>query len=515
MSGEPAIVADSSRRKGSGVSERAVEVAVTVWSEIKPLDELPADVSRELDRLEPLKTAWNQQAEQDPETFKETRLRELRSHAVETGIIERLYDLDWGVTQALVAEGISRDVLERNGGHVNEETLRIIHDQYEALEYVTEAARGPHQLTVHFIRQLHELITAHQPTYEATDVLGRLVSAPLVHGDWKTQPNHVTRPNGTTLEYCPPERVQDQMESLVDLADSNREAHPVVRAAWLHHRFIQIHPFQDGNGRVARALVLLELLRAEYAPVVVSRDSRDDYLEALDRANDGDLAPLVLFIAAREQAAMLRQFQAPIAQRPFGSVLDVARGAARRLEELQREADTRTAASFAAAASGLHTRLVDHMTWLAAELEKTFREVADDSRVWIRSGRPGERDSTHHHGQLVKLAKRHGFYANLSDGSWWTTLTLNMPPVRMIMLVAIVKVGAGETGVGSVLVQAERRTSDPDDGHVDYEWLFEPAESDKMAIVAGAAVEDLWSDVDALVERALSAAIVDFTARLG
>src|SRR6266704_240630 len=78
--------------------------------------------------------------------------------------------------------------------------------------------------------------------------------------------------------------------------DATADAHPVIRAAWLHHRFVAIHPFQDGNGRVARALTLLVLLRAHYAPLVVGRHQRGDYLDALDVAA-GDLRPLVRLFA--------------------------------------------------------------------------------------------------------------------------------------------------------------------------------------------------------------------------
>ena len=45
-----------------------------------------------------------------------------------------------------------------------------------------------------------------------------------------------------------------------------------VEAAWLHHRFTQIHPYQDGNGRVARALASLLFIKAGWFPVVVTRD---------------------------------------------------------------------------------------------------------------------------------------------------------------------------------------------------------------------------------------------------
>src|SRR6266511_2570767 len=193
--------------------------------------------------------------------IKEARRRTLRRHAIETGIIERLYD---------VARG-------------------VINTQFEALTALAEAAREGRDLTVFFIRELHQAITRHQATYEARNDLGQVVQVPLLHGQWKTRPNHVVRPDGSVLEYTPPEHVQSEMDRLVELYAESTRLHPIVRSAWLHHRFINIHPFQDGNGRVARALVLLVLLRNDYAPLVVDRRRRDENLRALDLGNEGDL----------------------------------------------------------------------------------------------------------------------------------------------------------------------------------------------------------------------------------
>ncbi|KPC51348.1 Fic family protein [Amantichitinum ursilacus] len=60
--------------------------------------------------------------------------------------------------------------------------------------------------------------------------------------------------------------------------------HPVVRAAQLHTRFIEIHPFTDGNGRTARLLLNFELMRSGYPVVVIRTEDRLDYYEALDQA---------------------------------------------------------------------------------------------------------------------------------------------------------------------------------------------------------------------------------------
>ncbi|SBW27814.1 hypothetical protein [Protofrankia symbiont of Coriaria ruscifolia] len=60
------------------------------------------------------------------------RHRSLRRHAIETGIIERLYDVEWGVTESLVAEGLTVEVAARNGG-MDEDVLAIIRSQFDAL----------------------------------------------------------------------------------------------------------------------------------------------------------------------------------------------------------------------------------------------------------------------------------------------------------------------------------------------------------------------------------------------
>jgi hypothetical protein len=72
----------------------------------------------------------------------------------------------------------------------------------------------------------------------------------------------------------------------------------------LHHRFTLIHPFADGNGRVARCLATLILLRQNWFPLVVTRGDRTDYLSALREADQGDLAPLVLLFGGLQKRAI-------------------------------------------------------------------------------------------------------------------------------------------------------------------------------------------------------------------
>ena len=70
-------------------------------------------------------------------------------------------------------------------------------------------------------------------------------------------------------------------------------SHPVLTAAWLHHRFVQIHPFADGNGRTGRALMNWHLIRHGYLPIAVTSKDRPGYIHALEQADGGDLSVLL------------------------------------------------------------------------------------------------------------------------------------------------------------------------------------------------------------------------------
>jgi hypothetical protein len=116
-----------------------------------------------------------------PAEFAAARRRSLRRHAIETGIIERLCDVDWGVTEALVAEGLTAEVAAKEGG-LDDDALAVIRSQYDTLEFLADAASNGTDLSMHFVRELHHAICRSQVTYEARDQLGQIRRIPLHHG---------------------------------------------------------------------------------------------------------------------------------------------------------------------------------------------------------------------------------------------------------------------------------------------------------------------------------------------
>ena len=138
-------------------------------------------------------------------------------------------------------------------------------------------------LSASYIKELHAALLRSQKTTEGLDALGRHVEIPLIKGKWKMQINYPVR-DGVTYAYCPPEQVGSEMDRLIAMhADHVANAVPSeVEAAWLHHHFTQIHPFQDGNGRVARAIASLVLVKDGLFPLVVTRGYKSTYLDALE-----------------------------------------------------------------------------------------------------------------------------------------------------------------------------------------------------------------------------------------
>jgi Fic family protein len=475
-----------------------------------------------LETVDELRSAWKRSIERaSPEEFAEARRRTLRRHAIETGIIERLYDVSWGVTEALVAEGLTLDVAEREGG-ISLDALATINTQFEALTALAEAAREGRGLSVFFVRELHQAITRHQATYEARNDLGQVLQLPLRHGEWRTQPNHVVRPDGSVLEYVPPEQVPPQMERLIELYADAAQLHPIVAAAWLHHRFIQIHPFQDGNGRVARALVLLVLLREDYAPLVVDRRRRDEYLRALDLANAGDLAPLVRLFAGLEIVALRSELTLPkMAPTAPEGALSVAQAYVERLRALREIDFAKLAVDSAALASAVSTRITAHIEALGDQLERTFAEVDPEARARVYSATPPDERAKYWFAQLVRAARQVDFYTNLTEGAWWTRLHLTVLGQTMRYVAAVQKVGQGETGVLALTVFAERLLPRGEPGDADDEprpipeQLLTLSSNDSVTFVHTDTAEERWQETADLIDRTLAAALDEFSRKLG
>ena len=406
--------------------------------------------------LRALTSVWHEKKDQleDDGAYKEFIKKLQREWAIETGIIERLYTWDRGVTEVLIEQGIESSIISHRGGVAQKDAEHIqvlINDHLAIVEGLFGYIKGEEPLSEYFIRGLQAQFTAHQDYTDAVTESGTLIRVTLIKGEYKTLPNNPRRPDGVVHSYCPPELTKDEMESLVHMY---REAEPTyspeVKSAWLHHRFTQIHPFQDGNGRVARALASLVFLREGLFPLVVRESDRKDYISALEAADAGDLSSLVSFFARRQRDAILKALgleqqvqQSKYADQIISSALELLK--TRFTKEKQKV-----------------SIVYEHADKLFALVDAKFKELVTTLDGQLRSLTPpntkqkyqartnaSSNTEPHRHyfqKQIVEIAKHFDYYANFDKHRSWVRITLSTDQ-EFDYVVSFHGYGSGDSGI--------------------------------------------------------------------
>lgn len=499
------------------------EVRVTGWAPVTPFPvALSIETIKALNRTDSFRDRWIEMLRDvSTEEIQERRNRNLRRHAIETGIIERLYDVSWGVTEELVAEGLTLEVAEREGG-VSPDVLRTITAQLDGLNLLVSYISENREFSASYIKSLHATITKTQATYDAIDTLGRPIQVPLKKGDWKTNENHVTRPDGSVLEYTPAIFVIDEIEALIAhyLEAIKNDVHPVALAAWLHHSFIRIHPFADGNGRVARALTLLVLLQGSYAPIVVRRDHREEYIVALDRANDGDLEVLIRFFARLEEYAITAELDA--APKFAGSTaVQVAAEWAKRLKARFEISDAEKRKGIETVSRALHTQLIESFERTREELQAQFEQIDPKCSLWSKNAHPPTEESSYWRAEIVASAREVDFFTNVQDGTWWVTLNVVLKNAGFRFGAVFQKVGHGESGVGALTFFSQtflprgQAVAFEETSDFQSQKLLKLTDQDSVRYLHNDDPADLWPRVEEGINRTLTAAISQFLEGLG
>ena len=185
------------------------------------------------------------------------------------------------------------------GDHSHREYVEMkAHDV--AIEHVRKlAADGTRRLTEADIRDLNQIILKEPFWKPAQTADGAPTRKQIIPGQYKTAPNNVLTATGEMFFFASVEDTPPRMTALVEWLHqelTSPSLPPVTLAAKLHHDFVLIHPFDDGNGRVARLLVNYVLLRLGYLPAIVRTEDKSGYLTALRLADAGDPAPLVAYL---------------------------------------------------------------------------------------------------------------------------------------------------------------------------------------------------------------------------
>ncbi|MEA2230761.1 MAG: hypothetical protein QOD83_577 [Solirubrobacteraceae bacterium] len=209
--------------------------------------------------------------------------------------LARLRD-EWRIEQIYETTGIEGNSLDLNETRMVIERgitisgkpprdSREARNMENALQYLERLATDDRDLLVRDVRELQSLVVG-----EEAD------SGGFRTGDVQISQSDHNPP--------PPDSVPRMVQEVLDWLNASNDCPAPLSAAVVHAWIAHIHPFVDGNGRTARALMNLILIRRGYPIVLIRRKDRTRYYDALAASDDGDIAPLVDLIVKRSMDSL-------------------------------------------------------------------------------------------------------------------------------------------------------------------------------------------------------------------
>jgi Fic family protein len=188
-------------------------------------------------------------------------------------------------TELVLSKGITID------GKTLQEHLEVVGHK-DAIDYIETLAQQNSALSEWEIKQIHNLILRAIAPEEA----GRYRQLDV-------------KAAGTNYLYPPHYLLPQLMTEFIDWLNSEQAQtlHPIEYATTVHFHFVSIHPFRDGNGRTARLLMNLLLLRAGYPIVIISNSVRKDYIDAIihGQRNQNDISQLLTLVLNATKSSLI------------------------------------------------------------------------------------------------------------------------------------------------------------------------------------------------------------------
>lgn len=171
----------------------------------------------------------------------------------------------------------------------------------EAINLIIDIVEQKRPLTEVFIRNLHRILLKQSYYVNAITPEEKPTKKLIKVGEYKSTPNHVKTKTGEIFRFASVEETPSKMFDLLNWYHNkikSQDISPILVAAEFHYKFIRIHPFDDGNGRLARILMNFILMQFGYPPVIIKTEEKENYYIVLQLADAGDINPFIEYIAS-------------------------------------------------------------------------------------------------------------------------------------------------------------------------------------------------------------------------
>jgi hypothetical protein len=221
---------------------------------------------------------------------KDFERRSPKTEALISSVIK--YRLDWGEQTPLpdsigMTIGSTKQLLLGQLDFSLDSSIRLEYTSH-SLYHIVKDFLTSSRISPELIFDIHSLVTGKESFYRTTG------ATPFHRRDRQ-------------FKYLPPELIASEIDKLLDwYIDHCRQPdfHPLLLAAYFHYKLVLIHPFADGNGRLARILTSLILLKKKMPPPIVEIEDRVFYIDALQRADAGDMEVWVKYLGKKVIASL-------------------------------------------------------------------------------------------------------------------------------------------------------------------------------------------------------------------
>lgn len=236
----------------------------------------------ELDYLRPLKA-----------DLEDKVLQKIRLEWNYNSITGKRNSLSLEETKSLILHGLTR------GSKPLKDYIEMkIHN--DTISWMFEISNLGFIFTEELIKQIHESVLLEPYEIESFSKEGKPILKMIEIGKYKQTPNNFFNQSGKMVEFATPEETPVKMQELIEWyaeTSTKPDFNPITLAAEFHHKFIKIQPFDDANGRIAKLLTNVILMKSSLPPVVFKQSDNHLYFYSLQQADYGKIEPLIDFIA--------------------------------------------------------------------------------------------------------------------------------------------------------------------------------------------------------------------------